>query len=163
MGKIEKKVIGSNQDYVPFTEQTLMNRDLIIRMLKHEDQIILGEIGKKIYSDPSYEVSESLFSEFVIHRMVLSKFGFNTSDDSVLNYRKIFKTYYKSPKSFDNEVMQSVSYMRENKCVYYTEKDINIDEIIDDCRLYDLDGNMTTIIESLGDFKLAFVAGFSDS
>ena len=159
MGKIDEH----SQDPVPFTEQTLQNRDLIISMLRYEDQIILDEVGKKIYADPSYEVSDSLFSEFVIHRIVLSKFGFDTSDESVLNYRKIFKTYYESPRSFDREVMQSVAYMRENKCVYYTEKDINVDDLINDCRLYDLDGNVTSIMESLGDFKLAFVAGFSDS
>ncbi|VBB17925.1 hypothetical protein YASMINEVIRUS_388 [Yasminevirus sp. GU-2018] len=158
MGKTERK-----DESIPFTDQTLLDRELIIRMLKYEDTLILGEVGDRIYKDPTYEVSKSLFSEFVIHRMVLSHFGFDTSDESVLNYRKIFKTYYKSPTDFDKEVMQSVAYMRNNRCVYYTEKDVNVGDTLEDCRLYDLAGNETTIRESLGEFKHAFVAGFSDS
>lgn len=148
---------------VPFTDQTLLNRELIIRMLKYEDTLILGDIGRKIYTDPSYEVSKSLFSENVIHRMVLTHFEFDTSDDSVFTYKKIFRTYYKSPTDYDNEVLQSVAYMRENRCVYYTEPEINVGDVIDDCRFYELNGKKTTIKESLGDFDFAFIAGFSNS
>lgn len=161
MGKTEKK--SDDSDPKPFTEQTLLDRDLMIRMLKHEDTLILGDTGKKIYEDPTYEISKSLFSEYVIHRLVLDHFGFDTTDQSVLTYRKIFKTYYKSPTDYDKEVMQSVAYMRENRCVYYTEPKINVGETLPDCKLFMTDGTETTIKNSLGEFEYAFVAGFSDS
>lgn len=161
MGKTDRKI----DDPIPvkFTDETLLDRDLIIKMLKYEDTLILGETGNHIYTDPTYEVSKSLFSERVIHRLVLAHFGFDTSDQSVLAYRKIFKTYYKTPTNYDAEVLQSVAYMRENRCVYYTEPEIKIGDQIPDCMLYTLSGDATTITESLGDFEYAFVAGFSDS
>jgi hypothetical protein len=153
----------NNFDLKSFTNQTLLDRNLIIRMLKYEDTLILGKIGKNIYTNATYQVSESLFSEYVVHRIVLDHFGFDTTDQSVLNYRNIFKTYYRSPFDYDKEVLQSVSYMRENKCVYYTEPDINLGDVLSDCKLKTLEGDDTSITESLGKFKLAFIAGFSDS
>jgi len=148
----------------PFTTEDLLNRELIIKMLRDEDEIILGEEGKKIYTNPTYFVTKSLFSEYVIHRMVLTKNGFDTSDQSVENYRKIFKTYYKSPTDYDEEVLKSVAYMRENRCVYYTSPIIKVGQTLPNCRLYELNGvTETNIVDSLGKFDLAFVAAFSDS
>ena len=161
MGKTEQK--PDDPEPKPFTDQTLIDRKLIIRMLKYEDTLILGETGKKIYTDSTYEATKSLFSEHVVHRLVLDHFGFDTTDQSVLTYRKIFRTYYKSPVDYDSEVMRSVAYMRENRCVYYLEPEIKVGDMIPDCKLYTLDGTETTIKSSLGEFDLAFVAGFSNS
>lgn len=152
-------------DEKPFNEQTLYDKDLIIQMLKYEDSIILGDEGKRIYNDLTYKPRVSLTPEYAIHRKVLSHFGFDTTDSSVENYRTIFKTYYKSATDYDSEVLCSVAYMRENKCVYYTEPAINVSDVIPDCELYELNGTDKTSIKShLGhDFKYAFVAAFSTS
>ena len=150
-------------DQIPFTTNTLDDRNLIIRMLKHEDTIIFGDTGQSIYSDPLYRPRESLTPEYAIHRKVLSDFGFDTSDQSVDVYRKIFGHYYHSPTDYDPEVLSSVAYMRENRCVYYTEPLINVGDTIQDCLLYNLDGTMTSVKESLNDFTHAMIAGFSSS
>ena len=60
-----------------FTEDHCMNRNLIIQMLKHEDEIIHGDVGKSIYANESYEHFSTLESMHVIHRIVLNAFGFN--------------------------------------------------------------------------------------
>lgn len=160
------KILKDATILLPFTEKDLMNRELVIKMLKYEDSLLLGEEGKKIYSEPSYEVTRSLFSEFVFHRMTLTQFGFDTSDDSVMRYRSIPMTYWKSPTDYDAEVLSSVCYMRENRCLYYTTPKIKVGDTLPDCRLYNLDemqSKETTIRESLGKFDRAFIAAFSGS
>src|SRR5277367_4793514 len=146
-----------------FTEDTLSDRKLIIEMLKYEDSIIKGRIGEKIYKNPSYGIAQTFDAELAIVRLVLDKFGFETGDDDVKNYDKIFKTYHKSATDYDSEVVNSVAYMRENRCVYYTSPEIKVGDVIKDCRLYEIDGVETTIKKSLGDFNYAFIAGFSNS
>lgn len=159
MGKIE------NQNEKPFTEANVCNRDLVIQMLKYEDSIILGNEGEQIYRNPLFKPRVSLTPEYAIHRLVLSHFGFDTTDTSVENYRKIFVHYYNSPTNYDKEVLSSVAYMRENKCVYYTKPIVNVGDIIPDVMLYNLDGNTTTTLYATlaNDFDYAFVAGYSSS
>ena len=149
----------------PFTMKDVSDRELVLRMLRHEDAIILGEQGAKIYRDPLNLPRVSLHPEFTIHRKVLTDHGFDTSDESVANYRRIFRHYYRSPTDYDAEILSSVVYMRENKCVYYTRPPITVGDRLPDSRLYDLDGVTTTgVHEALGnDFDYAFVAGFSSS
>jgi hypothetical protein len=77
-----------------FTNEVILNRNLIIDMLKYEDKIILGDLGQKIYNDNSYEHYTSHEAMYAIHRITLSEFGFNTKDEDVKNYRKIFQSYY---------------------------------------------------------------------
>jgi hypothetical protein len=157
------KILKDAGPAVPFTEKDLMNRELVIRMLKYEDSLILGEEGKAIYADPSYEMTKSIFAELVFHRMTLTEFGYQTDDTSVAIYRSIPMTYWKSPTEYDAEVMNSVAYTRANRCLYYTAPEIKVGDTLPDCRLYDLDGKETTIRESLGGFDMAFVAAFSTS
>lgn len=160
MGKKEQ----TETDTKPFTEDDIANKSLVIDMLKYEDTIYLGPVGKEIYSDKLYKPRISLTPEFSIHRLVLDKFGFDTSDESVQNYRKIFGFYYKSATDYDDDVLSSVAYMRENKCVYYTKPIINKGDVIPNCKIYTLNKNPTTLYETLGnDFEYAFVAGFSSS
>lgn len=155
-----------------FTIDLLSNRDLMIKMLKHEDQIIHSDFTKNMYEDHVFASHETLSDVYAIHRKVLSEFDFNTSPESVENYRKIFDHYYKSPTDYDQEVLNSVTYMRENRCVYYTEPIINIGDVISDdelCELYNLDGTKCTKgtkgtkanLSMLGTFEHAFIAGFS--
>lgn len=155
--------ISENKTKKKFTLETLKERDLIINMLKYEDSIIRGETGKKIYTNPTYNYTKSFDAEHAIIRLVLDNFDFETDDSAIENYNKIFKTYYNSPTDYDSEVLKSVAYMRENKCVYYTKPEIKVGDTINNCLLYDVDGNKTSIIESLGEFEHAFIAGFSNS
>lgn len=156
--------LGETAEQKKFTELDLLNKDLIIKMLQYEDTLIHGEVGKKIYTDDLMLPRRSLTPEWTIHRLVLAKFGFSTDDEDVLNYRKIFLTYYNSPTDYDKDVLKSVTYMRENKCVYYTAPDINIGDSYPDCEVYKLDGKTkTTILKELGKFKYAVIGAFSNS
>jgi len=159
MGLDEKKEIK------PFTLQDVKNRDLIIQMLKYEDTIIHGTVAKDIYENELYKPRKSLTPEFTIHRLVLDKFGFDTTDDSVLNYRKIFANYYTSPDDYDKDVISSVTYMRENKLLYYKQPIINVGDKIPDVNLYQLDGKtITTLYEQIGNnFDHLLVGAFSNS
>ena len=147
----------------PFTEDDRSNRDLVISMLKYEDSLLMGSVGAEIYAEPSYQVTKSLDSEYVFHRMTLDHFGFYTTDQSTEIYRGIPMAYYKSPTDYDAEVMNSVAYTRNNKCLYYTEPIIKVGDVLPDCPLYNLDGSITSIKETLGEFKHAFVAAYSNS
>jgi len=159
MGKTDREV------GISFTMEHVANKNLVISMLKYENDIILGPIAKEIYSNPLFQPRVSLTPEFSIHRKVLSYFGFDTSDNSIKNYRSIFKYYYNSPTDYNKDVLSSVVYMRENKCVYYTKPIINYGDIIPNCKLYNLDGkNTTSLHETLSnDFDYAFVAAYSTS
>lgn len=148
-----------------FTNEIIFNRDLIIEMLKYEDKVIHGDLGKKIYNDNSYEHYTTHEAMYAIHRIVLSEFGFNTTDEDVKNYRKIFQSYYTSPQVYDKEVMNSVSYMRENKCLYYTGVDYVIGDTFEDVKLYDLSGkeSISLFDRIKNDDKYTFVGAFSTS
>jgi hypothetical protein len=75
-----------------------------------------------------------------MHRITLNAFGFKTNDEDIQNYRKIFKNYYNSPTDYDKEVIESVTYMRENKCIYYTGKNYDVGESYENVELYELNG-----------------------
>jgi hypothetical protein len=150
--------------YHPFTKDDLKNRPLILEMLKHEESIFNSEnVGQEVYRN---ELNGThLEPHFIIQRMVLRYFGFDTSDTSLFNYREIFRTYYKSPFEYDNEVLSTVVYMRENRCVYYKTPDIKLGEIIPNVSLYKLDGkekvNMHNILGN--DYDHALICSFSTS
>jgi hypothetical protein len=148
-----------------FTNEVILNRNLIIEMLKYEDKVIHSDLGKNIYNDNSYEHYTSHEAMYAIHRIVLSEFGFNTTDENVITYRKIFQSYYSSPLVYDKEVIESVSYMRENKCLYYTGKDYGIGDIFEDVRVYNIDGkeNVSLFDRIKKEDKYTFVGAFSTS
>lgn len=149
----------------PFTQQDVENKTLVINMLTHEDTIIHSDIGKQIYENYSNSSLTSLDAEYAIHRLVLTKFGYDTSISSVDNYRSIFKYYFKSPIDYNKDVINSVTYMRENKCMFYTTKTLNIGDKIPNCKLYNLDGkSQVTLFDALGNnYNYAFIAAFSNS
>ena len=78
--------------------------------------------------------------QLTIQRAILASFGFTTEDSSVEAYRSIFRNYYVSPTDYDRDVLQSVTYMRENLCLYYTTPELKISEPAQNCSLYGLDG-----------------------
>ncbi len=140
MGKTE---IG---EAAPFTLDHVKDKQLIIQMLNYEEQLTKSEEGQAMYQNVLNRPLISLTIEKALNRMTLAKFGFDTSDDSVENYRTTFRTYYRSVDDYDPEVMNAVHYMRENKCVYYKNPPLKIGDVIPDCPLYQLDGQTTTTL-----------------
>lgn len=134
----------NGQQITPFTLSDIMNRDLVIKMLKFEEEITKSEYGQSLYKNILNKPLISLNVEKTLNRLTLDHFNFTTDDTSVENYRTIFKTYYRSPHDYDKEVLDSVHYMRENKCVYYKNQPLKIGENIPNCSLYNLDGHTQT-------------------
>ena len=159
MGKLDVKELK------PFTQKEVADKSLVISMLKYEDSLIHGDEGKKIYSDMYYKPRISLDPEYALNRLTLGHFGFDTDDTSVANYRSIFKHYYHSPTKYDKDVLGSVTYMRENKCVYYDTPVLNVGDQLPDCKIFTLDGKTETSLSDIigKDFNYAFVGAFSGS
>lgn len=158
-------IINEDKNLRPFTIEHIKNKKLIIEMLQYENGIYMGNMGKQIYSNKLYRPTISLDPEYAINRLVLLNFGFDTSEESVKNYRSIFSYYYNSPTDYDKEVLSSVTYMKNNKCVYYTKPIIEIGSIIPNCKIYCLDGKTeTNLYNELGnDYNYAFIGAFSNS
>jgi hypothetical protein len=155
---------------VPFRAQHVADRARVLEMLRFEDGVIRSERGRAIYRDLGMEAETSLIAEKTIHRVVLSQFGFDTSDASVEAYRTICAHYYRSPSEYDVEVMQAVAYFRSNKCLFYTSPPIRVGDRLPDCALLQLDGHTATSVhaqlglsENSHRFTHALVAGFSTS
>jgi hypothetical protein len=155
----------NHHNILPFTVSDIKNRELVLKMLKYEDEIIHGDVGKSIYENESYEHFSSLETIYVMHRITLNAFGFKTNDDDIQNYRKIFKNYYNSPTDYDKEVIESVTYMRENKCIYYTGKNYNVEDLFENVELYDLTGkNKINLFDKINsDDNYTIVGTFSNS
>lgn len=149
----------------PFRPIDLADRNLIIQMLKFEDYFGKSDDGQIFYQTDTLNPRTSLEPMYAIHRYVLSHFGFDTTDQSVDNYRKIFQTYYKSPTDYDEEVINSVYYMRANKCVFYNLPKPQIGDNLIDCNLLTLDGKPTTLITEISklNFNKCLVGAFSNS
>jgi hypothetical protein len=151
----------------PFSIVNVKNRQLVLEMLAYEDGIIHDERGYAIYRGLGEDARTSLVAEKSIQRIVLNQFGFDTSDESVAMYGKIFAHYYKSPTNYDKDVMNAVTYFRVNKCIFYTSPIISIGDVIPDCVVLEMDGKTETSVYNtleLGEsYDYAFVAGFSTS
>lgn len=153
---------GTN--YQPFTINHIKNKELVIKMLNYEEEFTKSDNGQLMYHNPLNRPLVSLTIEKSIQRIVLTKFGFDTSDESLVNYRNIFKNYYESPEKYDPDVLNATHYMRENKCVYYKQQPIELGDKIPNCRLYKLDGmTETTLYNEINKkiYDYTLVAGFS--
>jgi hypothetical protein len=131
--------MGLASDGKPFTEQHILDRNLMLEMLKYEDKLYLGEIGQDIMRDIGRNNIFSLDGGKTIQRMTLNHFGFSSTPHDLANYRTIFHHYYKSPQDFDKEILQSVFYMRENRLLYYTTPILTIGMTAPDCNLLEVD------------------------
>jgi len=148
----------------PFTMTHVHNKNLVIQMLKYEEELTRSDYGQSLYKNTLNKPLISLTIEKAINRLVLDHFNFETDDTSVENYRTIFKTYYRSALDYDKEVLDSVHYMRENKCVYYKNQPLKIGEKIPNCSLYSLDGNTQTTLYDIiqkSNMDYTVVAAFS--
>lgn len=150
---------------VPFTSKHVKDRDLVIRMLRSENDYVKTSAGQKMLTTKLNFSFTSLMTTYAFHRIVLNMYGFDTTNESVRNYRNIFRTYFRSPHDYDKDVIESVYYMRENKCVFYTKPVINIGDTLTDCELLTRDGNNTTLFELLSTkkFNNAIISAFSHS
>lgn len=141
MGRQDEKAL-----HRPFTTDHIKDKTLVIKMLEFEEEFSKSAKGQMMYKNPLNKPYTSLVVEKAINRITLDKFKFDTSDESVENYRKIFRTYYRSPDDYDKDVINSVHYMRENKCVFYKKPVINVGEKIPNCELVERDGKTKTTL-----------------
>lgn len=144
MGKID-----INNDSKPFTIDNVRDKQLVIEMLNYEELLTKSDQGQSLYKNVLNNPLISLTIEKTLNRMTLAHFNFNTDDISVETYRTIFRTYYRSPTDYDKDVLDAVHYMRENKCVYYKNSDLNIGDKIPDCVLSNLDGTKQTSLYTI--------------
>lgn len=159
---------------VAFTSEHVMDKSLVIAMLRDEDAIMHSDQAMDMYANPQNFPRESLTVEHAIHRMVLRRFGFMDDDPSVLTYRTICRTYYRGPHDYDPDVLGAVTYMRENKILYYTEPPLRVgdevDTLLSDTPVVDFmsdSGSSTSIADVVaqhtkgGDWEHLFIGGFS--
>jgi hypothetical protein len=149
----------------PFTDADVGNKGLIISMLRHEDGLMLGLEGAKIWGDNTLAHLTDMNTYHIFHRATLAAHGFTTTDEDVATYRTIFRNYYNGPTDYDADVLSSVCYMRENKCVYYTAPPINVGDAGPDVELETLGGAPTSLhaILDAHKHKHVFVGAFSNS
>jgi hypothetical protein len=133
--KLEPNNLAQIQDIlstepIDFAEQQLRNRELVIRMLKWESEFMCSPEGQARYKTQGSGQFTSLDNEYAFNRRVLREFGFMTNDISVANYRRIFRTYFRTPADYDHDVINSSHYMRNNRCVFYTTPEIQVGDTI---------------------------------
>jgi hypothetical protein len=136
--------VSEETEKIPFTMKHVRDKSLVIAMLKYEDIYGNGEEGQIYYE---------------------TELNFPRSSLMVQNYRKIFSTYYNSPTDYDADVLNSVYYMRENKCVYYTSPEIKVGDKLKDCPLLTAEGKEIKLFDILKNHKYthAIVGAFSNS
>lgn len=130
-----------------FVREDVLNRDLMLKMLKAEDALYFAPEGQ---AHLMYHGGiTSLEGIKVIQREILNQFGFDTDDESVKNYRTVIDEYYKSPIEYDSEIMNSVVYLRENRLLYYTLPNPQVGDIISDVPLQTISNTPTSLINIL--------------
>jgi len=149
-----------------FQQTDVFNRDLILKMLKYEDELYLSSYGQKIIGDPGMNNIFTLENSKTIQRLTLEHFNFSSCNESLSNYRTIFHHYWNSASDYDKDVLSSVYYLRENRCLYYTSPDLLPGDIAPDSELYELDGITKTSVHQLlkeQPTKQTIIAAFSTS
>jgi hypothetical protein len=148
--------------YKNFTFNDIKNKELILQMLKFEDELYLSDKGQEIMIDHGNNITNNLGSK-AIQRLTLNNFGYLSDDENLSIYRKIFSYYYNSPKEYDEDILKSVYYMRENRILYYKEKSITIKSKIPNINIYKSDGKTLTDIYTNLNSKFSLIAAFSMS
>lgn len=128
----------------PFTQSQVQDKELVLQLLYYEDELIHSPQTIEKYRMRTYDAFKSLTIEYAIQRSVLRHFGFDTSDESVSTYRTIFHYYYNTPEDYDKDVIGAVTYMRENKCIFYSSPQLSIGdcaaEALKACHVHDING-----------------------
>lgn len=149
-------------DIRDFTQDDVKNRSLIIEMLKMEDQLYFTT-GQEMMKNKYYNPLLTLEPQLALQRQVLTNFGFSTDDVSLGNYRQIVKHYWKGPFNYDQEVLNSVVYLRCNKLLYYQQPEIKVGQTAQDVSLLKLNGTHCHLSDYWNRNKLVLVAAFSGS
>jgi hypothetical protein len=131
--------MGKKDNLIPFDISIIKNKELILNMLKHEDELFLSEEGQNFLNEYGNNIT-SLEGSKSIQRQILNNFGFESQDSDLKNYRSIFDNYYNSSKDYDADILNSVYYMRENRCLYYKSEPLKINQEIPNVDVYGLDG-----------------------
>lgn len=134
--------MGKTSDGNPFTNETIKNKNLMLDMLKFDDQYYFSNVGQSIMADVGKNNLFSLDGSKTIQRITLHQFGFSSTDQDLATYRTIFHNYYNSPTDYDSDILSSVYYMRENRLLYYTTPKLSIGDKAIDSKLMELDPAM---------------------
>jgi len=153
MGKLP---LGQN-----FTLKHIKDRDLILNMLRYENDYYMSSAGQEIIRDPATDSLYDLIGPKIIQRKTLQHFGFNGDDDDLDKYRQIFQHYYFSPSDFDKEVLAAVYYFKYNRLLYYTTEKPVKDDNIPDVELLTLQGKPCRLYEHLTGSDNYIIAAFS--
>ena len=161
MGKVDNHIVLKQ-----FTDVDIKNKELVLKMLKYEDDYYKSTEGQNIIKRKGMHNITSLEGGKTIQRLTLKEFGYNSNTDSLAKYRRIFHNYYNNSKDYDKDILSSVYYMRENRLLYYTTPKINIGDSIPDCNLYDIgtgnNRNLYDILNETND-KQVILASYSMS
>lgn len=155
--------MGLEKNLISFDLTYIKNKQLILSMLEYEDKLFLSKEGQQFLSEYGLNTT-SLEGSKSIQRKTLNNFGFNSSDTDLANYRKIFHHYYVSPTEYDPQILNSVYYMRENRCLYYKSKPLEINTIIPNLNIYGLDGKTQYDLHNLireKNYSKTILAAFS--
>lgn len=131
--------MGIQNNLVSFEKSHIANKDLILSMLKFEDQLFLSKEGQNFLNEYGRNIT-SLEGSKSIQRMTLNHFGFESKDTDLAIYRTIFQHYYRNSMDYDPDVLNSVYYMRENRCLYYKTEPLKLNTTIPNVDIYGLDG-----------------------
>lgn len=136
-----------------FRDEDIQNRDLILRMLKYEDELYMSEEGQNLLKQRYMQNISSLEGGKTIQRRTLQHFGYDSTDEDLAKYRTIFYNYYNSPTDYDEDVLKSVYYMRENRLLYYTTPKPQVLEEVPNVELYEIDGQTKRTLHDILDDK----------
>lgn len=149
---------------VPFTKNDVLNKELIIRMLKYETAIALDpNIGARLYDNTILEPLTTLNVEKILNRLTLIKFNFDATDESVKMYRTIFSNYYQSPTSYDHDVINASYYMRNNKTVFYKSTALTLNDTIPNVPIHTMEKKIVMLHEIIDNLSstMTIIAAFS--
>jgi len=144
-----------------FDETHLSDRKLVLAILRKYEEIFRGE-GQAFYKQNLRKTLTTFGSEDKIRSIVLNHFGFNSLSLSMKTFKRIKIVY-----AGDQEVRDSVTYLRFNRILDWTTPETKIGDIIvnfGDLPIYTLDGKRVNVKDLIGqDFGMAVVAAFSSS
>lgn len=155
--------MGLEKKLISFGQTQILNKELILKMLKYEDKLFLSDSGQKFLNEYGNNTT-SLEGSKSIQRRTLNNFGFESTDLDLNNYRKIFHHYYNDSENYDLDILNSVYYMRENRCLYYKSPPLKKNQIIPNLNIFGLDGlthyDLHQLIKSKN-YDKTFLAAFS--
>jgi hypothetical protein len=123
------------------------SKNHIIEMLKYESKLRYSKEVQDLYSKGYYEnineITYGTFVENLVQMETLSNFGFNTNQDDLNEYRRIFSKYKN-----DNDVINSAFYFRLNSYCPFELNDTT--NHYNDINLINLDDKKEYMMSTIG-------------